>query len=1376
MNDRGAAGPGHDPWTVALCSAASPRTTVGCGVLIDRQRVLTCWHVVDGKHGGGTAMFAAFPKAGVPRSTRVEVADVRGYRDLDVAVLRLAGPAPAEATPAPLRSPRPVDLAGDQWWAFGFPRDAESGSDAYGQVGIPLSYGRVRLDTRSRYVVRAGFSGTGVWSRDFNAVVGLVVQAQVGGRNAGDAEAITFHQLEREMPDEGLHELTVWSIAMAGEAALEAWGWSLSSDVEAVRHWRPRARGVSVDTEGGYRFRGRTTALTEISEWLRRSRPDTRVLLVTGSPGVGKSAVLGRIVTTADRGVRDAIPAEDHNVCAPLGSIACAVHVKGKTALDVAVEIARAASVRLPHIVDDLVPALQQKMARDRRPGWFNLVVDALDEATSPAQARLIVSALLLPIVRTCSRFGAQVVVGSRHGDDGGDLLRRFGPGSHVIDLDQEKYFAEEDLEEYALATLALEGNERPGNPYAAGVVARPVARKIASLADRNFLIAGLTARYHGLYDEEAVDPVTLSFTATVDEALAEYLARLQPVEGVLATTLLTALAYAQAPGISMELWRVALEALEVAVSREALAFFAGSSAANFLVETSDDAGTARYRLFHQALNDALVRQRPPGNHDERALALHFIRHGRHVGWARSDPYLLRSLPAYAARAGMIDALLTDDAFLLHADLPRLTHLAEYAQTRAGRDRARLLRLTPHAINAPPVERAALFGVTAELEQFPDAFTTWRGVPYRARWASVPSRAEHSVLEGHAGAVNAICAVPVNRRPHLATVGDFGYVRLWDPATGRHWDLPVRGGVRAGDPVRGPFFAVCPVPAGGRTLLAAAGRGGRVHFVDPAERRPAGTLGDSGATVRALCVATVDGSSYLVSGGDDGMIRMWNLADGRARSFLAHNGPVRSVTTMWESGRQVVLSSGDDYTARIWDLAETAPIGTMTSHVDKVRAARAIRVGSRNLLATANFTEALVWERRGTVEALHLTGHTRAVLAMETFHLGDRTVLATGSADGDIRVWDPREGRCLRVLSGHTEAVNAICTVVLDDHAYLATASRDRTARLWDLAADGGAAGARHRGSRVSAATAVQVRTRAIAGVDGGTGVIRLQDAETGTEIRSMAGRIGSVNSVCTVKIGLRDFIVVASDSGVIQTWDPLRGIQLLTEIRRYERIQAICPFRLEDGQTLLAITGNGRTIQLCRPDNGRIVQRPRLPGLLVTSDLLEHLRHVRVMRQVPGDPVSILATAGDDVVMLWSARGRHLGSLRGHQQAVRALATATLDGRTVLASAGDDQTIRLWNPWSRGQIGHFTGHTDAINAIYPLTVDDRPMLASGSRDRTVKIWDLQSQSLALSIPVHYPVLTCLEVSGLLFVGLTAGSLALDLNTAGNDLPHFPEV
>ena len=71
----------------------------------------------------------------------------------------------------------------------------------------------------------------------------------------------------------------------------------------------------------------------------------------------------------------------------------------------------------------------------------------------------------------------------------------------------------------------------------------------------------------------------------------------------------------------------------------------------------------------------------------------------------------------------MIDELRTDDAYLLHADLIRLLPLADLAASAAGRQRARLLRLTPGASSADPPDRIAMFSVTEALENLGDAFT-----------------------------------------------------------------------------------------------------------------------------------------------------------------------------------------------------------------------------------------------------------------------------------------------------------------------------------------------------------------------------------------------------------------------------------------------------------------------------------------------------------------------------------------------------------------------------------------------------------------------------------------------------------------------------
>jgi hypothetical protein len=358
-------------------------------------------------------------------------------------------------------------------------------------------------------------------------------------------------------------------------------------------------------------------------------------------------------------------------------------------------------------------------------------------------------------------------------------------------------------------------------------------------MSGQNFLIAGLIGRSHGLYDDKAAYPGQLRFAATVDSALAAYLERLSPAAGLPAACALTALAFAEAPGLPAALWQLAVEAIYGAhISIDDLTGFARSSAANFLVETGR--GTASglprgdaepvYRLFHQALNDALLRARAditPRANDERVLAQAFMAHGRLGGWQGAAPYLLRSLPGHAQAAGLVDDLLIDDAYLLHADLRRLLQVAEHAASANGRRRAQLVRLTPQAMTALAGERAALFSVTEALDHLGTAYRAdgWEA-PYRAQWAAARPRSERAALEGHQDLVTAVCAVTVNGQDLLASGSDDDTVRIWDPATGEQ-RAALEGHL-------GPITAVCAVTVDGQDLLASGSDDRTVPIWDPA--------------------------------------------------------------------------------------------------------------------------------------------------------------------------------------------------------------------------------------------------------------------------------------------------------------------------------------------------------------------------------------------------------------------------------------------------------------------------------------------------------------------------------------------------------------
>ncbi|MFJ7293295.1 AAA family ATPase [Streptomyces collinus] len=1117
-----------------------------------------------------------------------------------------------------------------------------------------------------------------------------------------------------------------------------------------------------MDSERGFRFRGRAAALTRIVNWMG-SEVARRVLIVTGSPGVGKSAVLGRIVTTADAEIAASLPAEDDAVRAPIGSIACAVHAKGKTALDVATEIARAASASIPARVEDLPSAIRAAL-EEREVQQFIIVIDALDEAVSPEESRSVATHITLPLAETCSDFGVRVLVGSRSRDDHGGLIEVFEPAAEIIDLDSEEYFQETDLAAYARATLLLLGSERPGNPYSNPEVAEPVADRIAELSERNFLVAGLVARTHGLYDTEAVRPEDVHFTPTVGAALKEYLYRLPHLGTVKAQDALAALAYSEAPGFSLELWVTSIAAISGApITQAQLKTFSQSSAANFLIETTSSGDVRQYRLFHQALNDALIDDRGDGTArktDERAIARALIAAGRISAWERAPEYLLKSLPGHAQRGGVLDELLMDDDYLLYADLRRLIPIADQDASETSRHRAKLIRKTPQAIGAEPDARVAYFSVTEVQEGLGDAYKRSSArTPYRALWATVSPRTEEVALEGAEGVVDAVAAILVDGRQMLASGNDAGIIRLSDPSSGETVRL-LEGA--AGEVIND--FQLCPIRIGNQTLLASASDAGGVTIWDCASGIAKYSLSAAnGINVQAMCNVSSTTASYLAIINQEGRLSLWRPEAGDEPRVLEDFDWAESICPLVHNGREYLLCVAEGV-ALIVNPDDPDALQVLNEDLPPGSASSVCAVEFRGLSAFAcSFVT-------GFVRVFH--AETGELLSETRFAAGDVRGLTTidspsgnllvGYHRANVLVWDPDSGEEVRTFTGHTADVSSVCGVRVGTRSMIASGSHDGSVRLWDPGAVGAGQKLEEIRNGVAGVASILLQSRSVLVAGTYSGAVRILSAGTGRTFRSLGRNSQPISAVAAGRIAGRPISLIGDMGGIVHLVDSSTKERFREYSFHEAPVVTIHLFRYNDWSLVATGDVSGK-IKIWDPITGDIV-----------SEIEDWFSYVSCISSIELRGDLHLACVGvesdlyrrNSVSLFEPIAGGFEYGLRGHATQIRFVTDMRLGRRDLLVTCADDADVKIWDPKRKSPLVTLTGHRDRVWSAVQLRFNRWTALATGGDDRTIRLWEPGSWRLLLELPVYHPVSSLTQVGSTLVVGSGAGLMSLSVDPA----------
>jgi len=192
----------------------------------------------------------------------------------------------------------------------------------------------------------------------------------------------------------------------------------------------------------------------------------------------------------------------------------------------------------------------------------------------------------------------------------------------------------------------------------------------------------------------------------------------------------------------------------------------------------------------------------------------------------------------------------------------------------------------------------------------------------------------------------------------------------------------------------------------------------------------------------------IPGSIIIVTGHDDGRMKLWNIDSGSSMTLEHHKNTVSCLTVAPTQKRDFLLSGSFDGTIAVWDISKRRAFNPLPEQV--IRASnnevlcvcyhprlQAILVGGNN----ADITAWSLWTHEQTGK---LVGHTDAVTCM----LLDGNFIISGSDDHTIKIWDDTHMFLVATLSGHSLAVRDL--ILVPTVGLLVSCSFDGHILVWD--------------------------------------------------------------------------------------------------------------------------------------------------------------------------------------------------------------------------------------------------------------------------------------------------------------------------------------
>ncbi len=481
--------------------------------------------------------------------------------------------------------------------------------------------------------------------------------------------------------------------------------------------------------------------------------------------------------------------------------------------------------------------------------------------------------------------------------------------------------------------------------------------------------------------------------------------------------------------------------------------------------------------------------------------------------------------------------------------------------------------------------------------------------------------------------------------------------------------------------------------------------------------------------------------SRVISGSDDQTLRIWNLEGGECETVLrGHAGRVLAVIANADFSR--ALSAGEDQTIRLWNLEKGECDTIYHGHEGWVR----------SLSATSDFTRLLsgsddktlrLWNVESEECEVILEGHSGRVLAVAISPDGKRAL--SGGEDKTVRLWNCETGKCEKVMPGHANWVYSLVADACFTRAL--SGSWDQTMRLWNL--ESGECVRTFSGHVGPVKTVDASADFSLAITGSWDSTLRLWNLETGHCEKTIEGHQGNIQSV-KVSVDFSQALSGSEDQS-LRLWDieggdgeekldgHKRWVYVVAADAAFSRAisgsddEALALWNIETGKREKAFPGQSGWMRslVASADFTRALTGGEDQLLKIWN--LETCQCEKKLRGHSGGILSVVAddqfaraltSSTDKTLRLWNLEtGDCEKVMRGHGDWVYSV-WASPDFRYGI-SGSDDQTVRLWNLESGFCERTLTGHTGRVYAVVANSNFSHAL--SGSEDGTLRLWNLES-------------------------------------------------